>query len=268
MDRPDRHQHQFFMPLPVLQQQQQLCAPMMDEQASFLAGRAGGGGGGGGGGAAGRGERKRRFTEEQIRSLESMFQAHHAKLEPREKAELARQLGLQPRQVAIWFQNKRARWRSKQLEHDYDALRDKFDALHARVESLKQEKLALAAQQLQELSERLREREDHRAASGGVAATASSSSCNGGEEEAEDDKRNVVLRCVDMEPPESCVLAGACATPPADVSVESECDDHHRLDYDDGLFPESFCATPELWEPWPLVEWMRSPETVAEASST
>ena len=149
MDRPDRHQHhQLFMPLPV---QQQLCAPMMmDEQASFLAGRAaagGGGGGRGGGGAAGRGgERKRRFTEEQIRSLESMFQAHHAKLEPREKAELARQLGLQPRQVAIWFQNKRARWRSKQLEHDYAALRDKFDALHARVESLKQEKLALAAQ--------------------------------------------------------------------------------------------------------------------------
>ena len=145
MDRPDRHQHhQLFMPLPV---QQQLCAPMMmDEQASFLAGRAGGGGGGGGGGAAGRGERKRRFTEEQIRSLESMFQAHHAKLEPREKAELARELGLQPRQVAIWFQNKRARWRSKQLEHDYAALRDKFDALHARVESLKQEKLALTAQ--------------------------------------------------------------------------------------------------------------------------
>ncbi|PUZ48244.1 hypothetical protein GQ55_7G229800 [Panicum hallii var. hallii] len=252
MDRPDRHQ--FFMPVqqpqlppPPHHHQQQLCASMMDEQASFLAGR---GGGGGGGGAAGRGERKRRFTEEQIRSLESMFHAHHAKLEPREKAELARELGLQPRQVAIWFQNKRARWRSKQLEQDYAALRDKFDALHARVEFLKQEKHALTSQ-LQELSERLRKREDHRAASGGVAATASSS-CNGGGEEAEDDKRNVVLRCVDMEPPESCVLGGACATP-ADVSVESECDDH-RLGYDDG-FPESFCATPELWEPWPLVEW-------------
>ena len=102
----------------------------------------GGAGRGGGGG----GERKRRFTEEQVRSLETTFHARRAKLEPREKAELARELGLQPRQVAIWFQNKRARWRSKQLEHDYAALRDKFDALHARVESLKQEKLALAAQ--------------------------------------------------------------------------------------------------------------------------
>ncbi|KAF8671905.1 hypothetical protein HU200_049819 [Digitaria exilis] len=208
MNRPaDHHQHQFFMQLPVQQpqpqppppQQQQLCAPMMDEKtSSFLAGR--------GGGAAGRGERKRRFTDEQIRSLESMFHAHHAKLEPREKAELARELGLQPRQVAIWFQNKRARWRSKQLEHDYAALRAKFDTLHARVDSLKQEKLALTTQ-IQELSERLREREDRAAGSGG-AATASSSSCNGGEEEEadEDDKRNVVLACVNMEPPESCVL--------------------------------------------------------------
>ncbi|XP_062185584.1 homeobox-leucine zipper protein HOX22-like [Phragmites australis] len=239
MDRPDHHQHQFFMPPPV--QQQQLCVPMMDEQ-SFLAGR-------GGGGTAGRGERKRRFTEEQIRSLESMFHEHHAKLEPREKAELARELGLQPRQVAIWFQNKRARWRSKQLEHDYDQLRANYDALHARVESIKQEKLALTAQ-LHELSERLRKREDRGGSVG--ATTASSSSCNGGVgEEAEDEKRKV-LSCVDTEPPESCVFGGACATP-VDVSVESECDDH-RLDYEQG-FPESFCATPELWEPWPLVEW-------------
>jgi hypothetical protein len=153
MDRPDHHQHQFFMPAPAptpvqvpqpQQQQQQICVPMMDEPSSFLAGM--GGGGGGPSSSSARGERKRRFTEEQIRSLESMFHAHHAKLEPREKAELARELGLQPRQVAIWFQNKRARWRSKQLEHDYAVLRAKFDDLHARVESLKQDKLALTTQ--------------------------------------------------------------------------------------------------------------------------
>ena len=145
MDRPDHHQHQFFMPAPApMQVLQQLCVPMMDEPpSSFLAGM---GGGGGGPSSAARGERKRRFTEEQIQSLESMFHAHHAKLEPREKAEMARELGLQPRQVAIWFQNKRARWRSKQLEHDYALLRAKFDDLHARVESLEQDKLALTTQ--------------------------------------------------------------------------------------------------------------------------
>ncbi|XP_006652595.2 homeobox-leucine zipper protein HOX22-like [Oryza brachyantha] len=247
MDRGDHLQHQFLMPPPApVVPQQHLCMPMMADEQYLV---------GGGSAVPARGsagERKRRFTDEQIRSLESMFHAHHAKLEPREKAELARELGLQPRQVAIWFQNKRARWRSKQLEHDYSALRAKYDALHSRVDSLKQEKLALTTQ-LHELRERLREREER---SGTVAATAaaSSSSCNGGSEEVDDDKRNVAAGCLDLDPPESCVLGGATCATPADVSVESDqCDD--QLDYDEGLIPESFCATPELWEPWPLVEW-------------
>lgn len=104
---------------------------------------AGGKGGKGGGGALDK--NKKRFSEEQIKSLESMF-ATQTKLEPRQKLQLARELDLQPRQVAIWFQNKRARWKSKQLEREYSALRDDYDTLLCSYESLKKEKHALLKQ--------------------------------------------------------------------------------------------------------------------------
>ena len=108
-----------------------------------VGGGAGGKGGKGGGGALDK--NKKRFSEEQIKSLESMF-ATQTKLEPRQKLQLARELGLQPRQVAIWFQNKRARWKSKQLEREYSALRDDYSALLCSYESLKKEKHALLKQ--------------------------------------------------------------------------------------------------------------------------
>lgn len=88
---------------------------------------------------------KRRFSDEQIRSLETMFESE-ARLEPRKKLQLARELGLQPRQVAIWFQNKRARWKSKQLEREYSILRANYNSLASRFESLKKEKQSLLNQ--------------------------------------------------------------------------------------------------------------------------
>lgn len=90
-------------------------------------------------------ENVKRFTDEQVKLLESMFKLG-TKIEPREKLKLARELGLQPRQVAIWFQNKRARWKSKQLEHEYRILQSNFDNLNMQFESLKTEKERLLIQ--------------------------------------------------------------------------------------------------------------------------
>lgn len=103
---------------------------------------------------------KRRFSDEQIRSLESRFE-QEMKLEPQKKVQLARDLGLQPRQIAIWFQNKRARWKSKQLEQEYSALKAEFDALASSFESLKEEKQCLL-KQLQKLGNLLEKQQENR----------------------------------------------------------------------------------------------------------
>ncbi|KAK7350958.1 hypothetical protein VNO77_10044 [Canavalia gladiata] len=108
-------------------------------------------------------ENKRRFSDEQIRSLECIFESE-SKLEPRKKMQLARDLGLQPRQVAIWFQNRRARWKSKRIEQEYRKLKDEYDNLASRFESLKEEKesLQLELRKLSDLMETSRDgkRED------------------------------------------------------------------------------------------------------------
>lgn len=90
----------------------------------------------------------RRFSDEQIRSMETMF-ASETKLEPRKKMQLAKELGLQPRQVAIWFQNKRARWKSKKLEKDYNILLTNYNSLASQFETLKNEKQSLDNQVFQ-----------------------------------------------------------------------------------------------------------------------
>lgn len=81
------------------------------------------------------GEKKKRLNLEQVKALEKSFELGN-KLDPERKLQLARALGLQPRQIAIWFQNRRARWKTKQLERDYEVLKKQFDALKADNETL------------------------------------------------------------------------------------------------------------------------------------
>lgn len=83
----------------------------------------------------GGGAKKKRLNMEQVRTLEKTFEQGN-KLEPERKVQLAKALGLQPRQVAIWLQNRRARWKTKQLEKDYRVLKRQFDSLKADNDSL------------------------------------------------------------------------------------------------------------------------------------
>ncbi|KAK8570363.1 hypothetical protein V6N13_003046 [Hibiscus sabdariffa] len=101
---------------------------------------------------------KRRFSDDQIRSLESIFESE-TRLDPRKKYQVAKDLGLQPRQVAIWFQNKRARSKSKELERDYNILQDNYNNLASMFEGLKKEKQALVSQ-LQKLNVLLKKPKD------------------------------------------------------------------------------------------------------------
>lgn len=80
-------------------------------------------------------EKKRRLTTEQVHQLEKSFEVEN-KLEPERKTELAKKLGLQPRQVAVWFQNRRARWKTKQLERDYDLLKSSYDSLMVNYDAI------------------------------------------------------------------------------------------------------------------------------------
>ncbi|GAV82883.1 Homeobox domain-containing protein/HALZ domain-containing protein [Cephalotus follicularis] len=90
-------------------------------------------------------EKKRRLSVDQVQFLEKSFEVEN-KLEPDRKIQLAKDLGLQPRQVAIWFQNRRARWKTKQLEKDYDALQASYNSLKADYETLLNEKDKLKAE--------------------------------------------------------------------------------------------------------------------------
>ncbi|WVZ55772.1 hypothetical protein U9M48_006394 [Paspalum notatum var. saurae] len=158
--------------------------------------------------ACGLGEKKRRLAVEQVRALERCFETDN-KLDPDRKARIARDLALQPRQVAVWFQNRRARWKTKTLERDFAALRARHEALRADCDALRRDKDALAAE-IRELRQRLGKPETSsvklEAAAGNDAAeerrqaTASASAPAVYKDGSSDSDSSVVFNDVDASP--------------------------------------------------------------------
>uniref|UniRef100_A0A803MBI6 Homeobox-leucine zipper protein n=1 Tax=Chenopodium quinoa TaxID=63459 RepID=A0A803MBI6_CHEQI len=79
--------------------------------------------------------KKRRLTPEQVEFLEKSFNADN-RLEPERKAHLAKTIGLQPKQVSVWFQNRRARHKTKLVEKEFGSLKDSYNSLKVYYDSL------------------------------------------------------------------------------------------------------------------------------------
>jgi homeobox-leucine zipper protein len=90
-------------------------------------------------------KKSRRLTMEQVRVLEKSFE-QGKRLEAERKDELAGALGLHPRQIAIWFQNRRAKWKTKQLEEDFGVLKQDYESFKAHYQTIVEENKKLQAE--------------------------------------------------------------------------------------------------------------------------
>ncbi|GMI82732.1 ABA INSENSITIVE GROWTH 1 [Hibiscus trionum] len=98
--------------------------------------------------------KKLRLSREQSAILEDSFKEHNT-LNPKQKQDLAEQLNLRPRQVEVWFQNRRARTKLKQSEVDCELLKkccetltEENKRLHKELQELKSLKVTAYYMQL------------------------------------------------------------------------------------------------------------------------
>ncbi|CAK7347362.1 unnamed protein product [Dovyalis caffra] len=82
--------------------------------------------------------KKLRLTKEQSAILEDSFK-DHSTLNPKQKQALAERLNLRPRQVEVWFQNRRARTKLKQTEVDCELLKKCCETLTLENKRLQKE---------------------------------------------------------------------------------------------------------------------------------
>lgn len=87
--------------------------------------------------------KKLRLSKDQSRLLEESFKHNHT-LNPMQKEALSMQLKLRPRQIEVWFQNRRARNKLKQTEMEcaylkrwFGSLTEQNRRLHREVEELR-----------------------------------------------------------------------------------------------------------------------------------
>ncbi|KAL8200518.1 hypothetical protein R6Q57_011857 [Mikania cordata] len=90
------------------------------------------------------GRKKLRLTKPQSALLEEAFKLHTS-LNPKQKLELAGELKLRPRQVEVWFQNRRARTKLKQTEMDFEHMKKLCDKLTCENQNLQKELQELKA---------------------------------------------------------------------------------------------------------------------------
>ncbi|XP_021894295.1 homeobox-leucine zipper protein ATHB-52-like [Carica papaya] len=83
-------------------------------------------------------QENKRLTQDQLMLLEKSFNTNH-NLNTERKLKLAQMLGLPPRKVAIWYQNRRARQKTHTIELDYKTLQLELDNVLAEKTRLEKE---------------------------------------------------------------------------------------------------------------------------------
>ncbi|PKU84944.1 homeobox-leucine zipper protein HOX11 isoform X2 [Dendrobium catenatum] len=91
-----------------------------------------------------KGRKKLRLSKEQSAFLEESFKEQNT-LNPKLKFVLAKQLNLRPRQIEVWFQNRRARSKLKQMEIDCEFLKRRCEMLREENSRLHKEVTELRA---------------------------------------------------------------------------------------------------------------------------